>query len=138
MAPSHNRLTEFATPIPRPASDPANPDTDGDGLPDSWEIRYGVYDATIPGWNLDPTRADSNANGVTDDKENLVNDVVTWYSYDRHGDRIDRATHAFNYGNYLAYLAGTNPNQLTSKDDGVPDGWKAFWGSRVSDDTYPS
>ncbi len=143
MDPSLYKLTEFASSVPRPGSDPANPDTDGDGLPDSWEIRYGGFDASIHvggqqgGWNLDPSRADSDGNGVTDDKENLDGDVVAWYSYDSHAGAA-RMAHQFSFSVVDEYLAGTDPNKLSTAGDGVSDGWKAFWGSRIDPGTFPS
>lgn len=143
MDPTLYRLTEFASPFPHVASDPANPDTDGDGLPDAWEIRSGTFDPSIVvdgesgGWNLDPSRADSNGDGVTDDKENLDGDVVVWYSYDAHGAAA-RTQHAFSYNVLDEFLAGTDPNKLSTTGDGVSDGWKAFWGSRIEPETFPS
>ena len=136
--PAAYRLTEFANPVPRPATDPANPDTDGDGLPDSWETRYGRFDPAANGWNLDPAKADSNGDGVTDDKANSDGDVVTWYAYERRGGSATRTTNTFAFDNGLEFIAGTDPNELSTKGDGVPDGWKAFWGSRISSATYPN
>ncbi|HVM45408.1 MAG TPA: hypothetical protein VM582_05680, partial [Candidatus Thermoplasmatota archaeon] len=136
--PALYRFTEFASPVLHVATDPANPDTDGDGLPDAWETRYGRFDAARGIWNLDPTREDSDGDGVTDDKANNDNDVVTWYSFDRRGSGTERTTRTFAFNNQLEFLAGTNPNELSTMGDGVPDGWKAFWGSRITSATYPN
>lgn len=136
--PSLYRLTEFASLAPHSASDPANPDTDGDGLPDAWETRYGTFDAALNGWNLDPAKSDSDGDGLPDNKANNDGDVVTWYAYNRNGANTERVTNSFVFDNELEYIAGTNPNDASTAGDGVPDGWKAFWGSRITDGTFPS
>ena len=138
MDPSLYRFTEFASTTPRVASDPANPDTDGDGLPDAWEVRYGTFDPAKDGWDLDPAKADSDGDGVTDDKANNDGDVVTWYAYNRRGGGIERVTNTYPFDNLAEFVAGTHPGLVSTAGDGVPDGWKAFWGSRISDDTYPN
>ncbi|HEX2021586.1 MAG TPA: hypothetical protein VHH36_02675, partial [Candidatus Thermoplasmatota archaeon] len=134
--PSLYASTEFAASAPRPASAPANPDTDGDGLPDAWEIRYGRFEGG--GWNLDPTASDSDGDGTSDGDANNDGDAVTWYGYARRGSGIERTANSFAFDNRLEFLAGTDPNAISTSGDGVPDGWKAFWGSRVADDTFPN
>ena len=136
--PAVYRLTEFASPVPHSATDPANPDTDGDGLPDAWEIRYGRFDNAKGVWDLDPARQDSDADGVTDDKANNDADVVTWYAFERRGASTERSTRTFVFDNHMEFLADTDPNEISTAGDGVPDGWKAFWGSRITSATYPN
>lgn len=136
--PAAYRLTEFASAVPHSATDPANPDTDGDGLPDAWETRYGRYDPAANGWDLDPAKADSDGDGVTDDAANNDGDVVTWYAYERRGAGNTRTTNTFAFDNALEFAAGTDPNAVSTRQDGVPDGWKAFWGSRIAPGTYPN
>ena len=136
--PAVYRLTEFASPVPHSATDPANPDTDGDGLPDAWEIRYGRFDNARAVWDLDPAKRDSDGDGVTDDKSNNDNDAVTWYAFDRRGSSTERTARTFVFDNHMEFLAGTDPNEVSSSGDGVPDGWKAFWGSRITPATYPN
>ena len=136
--PAVYRFTEFASPVPHTATDPANPDTDGDGLPDAWEIRYGRFDPAAGVWDLDPAKQDSDGDGITDDKANNDNDVVTWYAFDRRGSSTERSTRTFVFDNRMEFLAGTDPNELSTAGDGVPDGWKAFWGSRITTGTYPN
>lgn len=136
--PTAYRLTEFTSPIPHSATDPANPDTDGDGLPDAWETRYGRFDAVAGGWDLDPAKSDSDGDGVTDDKANNDGDVVVWYAFDARGSVTERSRRTFAFTNDLEFLAKTDPNEVSSADDGVPDGWKVFWGSRVTAATYPN
>ena len=138
MDPALYKLTEFNSAVPHSATDPANPDTDGDGLPDAWETRYGRFAPALNGWDLDPAKADSDGDGVSDADANNDGDAVTWYAYDRRGAGTSRTANAFDYTNLLEFLAGTNPNEVSTANDGVPDGWKAFWGSRVTDATYPN
>lgn len=132
--------TEFDSPLPHSASDAANPDTDGDGLPDEWEIRYGTFDTTFSGWNLDPAKADSNPTDEArnDGEANNDGDEVTWYGYAQGGDGIQRTTHTFTFTNLLEFLSDTDPNRVSTDGDSIADGWKAFWGTRVSEDTFPN
>lgn len=73
-------------------TDPKNPDTDGDKLSDGDEILE---------TNTDPLKADTNNNGVTDDLEDPDGDGLT---------------------NIKEIGLGTNPNDLDSDGDGLPDG----------------
>lgn len=136
--PTLYRFTEFSSDVPHSTSDPANFDTDGDGLPDSWETRYGVFGAGAIGWNLDPSKADSDGDGVNDGDANNDGDSVIWYSYTRRGTGFESKSNEFVFTNRLEFLADTDPNLASSTNDGITDGWKAFWGSRVSPDTYPN
>ena len=138
MDPTLYKLTEFNSAVPHAATDPANPDTDGDGLPDAWETRYGRFAPALNGWDLDPSKQDSDGDGTSDADANNDGDSVTWYAYDRRGASIGRTTNSFDYNNGLEFLAGTNPNEVSTANDGVPDGWKAFWGSRIVDTTFPN
>ena len=138
IAPALYRHTEHASPVPHSASDPANPDTDGDGLPDAWETRYGRFDPAANGWDLDPAKSDSDGDGVPDGEANNDEDVVTWYAYNRRGGGTERITNTFAFDNLLEFRAGTDPNEVSTMRDGVGDGWKVFWGTRLVDGTYPN
>ena len=85
------------------ATDPSNEDTDGDGLPDGWEVTYTRKDAdgNVVDPSLDPLNADG-AYGADGDPDND------------------------GYTNYEEYVNGTNPLQLDSPDadtdgDGIKD-----------------
>ena len=114
----------FAAPQGRPATDPANPDTDIDGLPDRWEVRHGLFDEALGGWNLDPSQWSSLRDGTSDADQDLDGDGVVWHAY-RGGRAV--AT-AFNATNRVELEAGSDPNRRSSSPDGIPDGWKIFWG----------
>lgn len=82
-------------------TDPLNPDTDGDGLPDGWEIQYGLdpWDDGILGHTnmhtgLIITNADNGAYGNPD------------------GDVVCSTTNA--YFNLLEYQNNSNPRQFDS------------------------
>jgi hypothetical protein len=53
------------------STDPLNWDSDGDGLPDGWEIKHRqwVWEGGYNGFNLDPSKTDSNENDVEDDED---------------------------------------------------------------------
>lgn len=69
-----------------------NPDTDGDRLPDEYEV------ITL---HTDPTSKDTDDNGTTDDNEDFDSDNLT---------------------NYEEYLLGTNPYKADTDEDGLTDG----------------
>ncbi len=71
--------------------DKNNPDTDGDGLPDGYEVYY-TY--------TNPTLIDTDSNGITDDREDF--DM----------DKLDNITE---------YIAGTDPWNDDSDYDGLND-----------------
>jgi len=48
-------------------TDPFNPDTDGDGMPDGWEAKYGLL----------PSQQDKNSNGIPDGLEDFDGDTFT-------------------------------------------------------------
>jgi hypothetical protein len=97
--------------------DPRRADTNGDGLPDGWKVRYGLDPL---GANLtavrtpsgltyleayqhgtDPTKADTVGNGLSD--------------YDK--------VHTYH----------TDPRRWSTAGDGIPDGWKVFFGLDPTD-----
>lgn len=74
----------------------AGTDTDGDGLTDVFENQYGNSDHP-----LDPTKQDSDGDGVSDADEDFDNDGLT---------------------NLEEQTAGTNPTNPDTDFDGIPDG----------------
>lgn len=106
--------------LARQATDPANPDTDGDGLREDWELDH--QRATGSGVSLDPAQWDSDGDQVPDGAEDPDGDGITWPSY-------LPALHenAYAFPNLLEQQFGTDPNVKDTDDDLLPDGWKAFW-----------
>lgn len=82
-------------------TEPYDPDTDKDGLPDGWEAMYGRWNPVTEDWDiLDPL-------DPADALEDYDNDNLT---------------------NLGEYLNGTNPTELDTDSDGLPDGWEVRWG----------
>ena len=90
-------------------TDPSNPDSDGDGMPDGWELLYG----------LDPFD-DSDADEDPDDDG---------WDFDRNGTLEARER----FTNLREYLNGTDPYDNDTDDDGMPDGWEAWYGLDPAD-----
>jgi hypothetical protein len=72
-------------------TDPINWDSDNDGLPDGWEIKYRqwVWEGGYNGYNLDPSTPDTNLNDIEDDEDgdgnsNPVEEL--WDGRDNDGD----------------------------------------------------
>lgn len=99
-------------------------DTDGDGLPDWWELAYG----------LDPYNSDTNGNGVFDAYEDFDGDNLNNYSeyligtdpYDSttNGNEVDDVADTDNDGlsNLEEIIIGSDPANPDTDDDGLIDG----------------
>lgn len=129
--PTTLRFSEISSEFPRSSTDPANPDTDGDALPDAWEVRHGRFDLVAAAWDLDPSRYSSLGDGGSDAAANLDQDVVEWSSYERAADgRLQRVHRSFSFNNGEEYQARTNPRIRDENSDGVSEGWVVFWGKQ--------
>ncbi|MBP5226285.1 MAG: hypothetical protein J6336_02765, partial [Kiritimatiellae bacterium] len=101
-----------------PGTDPLDPDTDGDGYPDGWELANG-YDPLAASSAL----ADSDGDGMPDEWEDL-HGLLKDYAPDASGDPdSDGLTNA------AEYAAGTDPLDSDTDGDGLPDGWEAASGT---------
>lgn len=105
------------------------PDTDGDGLPDTWETRYGltvgVNDAGDDGdgdqlinsdefaGGTDPGDPDTDADGLEDGAE-IADHGTDPLLADTDGDGLADGAEV--------NLYGTDPNDIDTEDDGVSDG----------------
>ena len=130
---------EFAYPAPDQkwwdSTDPLNPDTDGDGMPDGWEAynailldydtRFEPSDIRYYITSLDPTIPDSDR------------DVDTIWS-DLNGDSIvnpgeyiskpDNLTNLIEYCGTFSHQHGTNPNNPDTDGDGIKDSYEILSG----------
>jgi len=108
-------------------------DTDGDGMPDDWEIRYG----------FDPNVNDASGDADGDGLSNLLEFQNATYPNDTDTDNDSipdgwEVLHALNprsndanedpdndgLTNVAEYQNGTDPNTADSDNDGMPDGWE--------------
>ena len=109
-------------------TDPTNFDSDGDGMPDGWEIthRRWVGSSFTGGnnWSLDPNRADD-ANWDAD-QDGLANLCEYQWSLvkgaameglllESHGESAESA----------ASWSTADPNNIDSDGDSLPDGWES-------------
>ena len=109
-------------------TDPTNPDSDGDGMPDGWEIEHRRWvGATFTGgnnWSLDPLRADDAEWDA--DGDGLPNLCEYQWSIVRliglNGDLLA------DYGESPEAVANwsvADPNAVDSDGDSLPDGWES-------------
>ena len=132
-------------------TDPDNPDTDGDGLSDGYEIAIGTdpLEADTDGDDVndrlecqlgtDPTRADTDGDGLLDGDEVLTHETDPLLE-DTDGDGLsDGAEVSTAHTNPLVadtdgdglsdgeeLAIGTNPLLPDTDSDGMPDGWEAW------------
>jgi len=78
-------------------------DTDGDGMPDWWEIQYFLdpYDATDASLDADMDGHDRNKDGILEEEEYFTN--------------------------LMEYEMETIPTVTDTDEDGMPDGWEVYY-----------
>ena len=86
------------------STDPTNPDSDNDGMPDGWEIFY----------NLNPISS-------LDSNKDLDEDGYDW-------NRDSSISPDERFTNLEEYNAGTNPWNPDTDDDTMTDGWEVHYG----------
>jgi hypothetical protein len=84
---------------------PKNWDTDSDGIPDGWEIKYGLVPFSADG------ATDRELDGLTNLQEYCYGIPGTW-----------------TVPNDGVYWNGTNPNEQDTDNDTMKDGWEAGYG----------
>ena len=92
-----------------PDSNLPTKDTDGDGMPDWWEIQYFLdpNDATDASLDADMDGHDRNKDGILDEEEYFTN--LMEYEMD------------------LVIGDWTDPNVIDTDNDGMPDGWEVYY-----------
>ena len=109
-------------------TDPTNFDSDGDGMPDGWEIEHRRWiGSSFTGgnnWTLDPNRADdANWDADRDGLANLCeyqwsvvrNAAVDGLLFESHGESVNSSMEWFD----------ADPNNIDSDGDSLPDGWES-------------
>jgi len=109
-------------------TDPTNPDSDGDGMPDGWEIEHRRWVGTTftggNNWTLDPLRADdalwdADGDGLANLCEyqwSIVRDLAAnGELFESHGESSASAQQ----------WATADPNNIDSDGDSLPDGWES-------------
>jgi hypothetical protein len=132
-------------------TDPTDPDTDGDGMPDGWEVVHALWDPynAKPNLNpLDPSDAllDPDWDGVNYSLKRDSDGFAIIRCGDRNGDGwIDPVTENESFSNLEEYLYGydldrdgindltSHPNHWDTDDDGIPDGWETMLNDHDAD-----
>ncbi|MBT60593.1 MAG: hypothetical protein CMA63_03440 [Euryarchaeota archaeon] len=120
--------TYLALSSPDMGTDPTNADSDGDGMPDGWEIEHRRWvGSSFTGgnnWTLDPNRAeDANWDADRDGLANLceyqwslVRGAATeGLLFESHGESVNSSLEWFE----------ADPNNIDSDGDSLPDGWES-------------
>ncbi|MBU0677505.1 MAG: hypothetical protein KJ626_05255 [Verrucomicrobia bacterium] len=113
-------------------------DTDGDGMPDYWENKYGLNP-----YHSSDANGDLDSDGLSNVNEYFRHTVPTDPDTDDDGmddgwevdyqfnptDASDRTGDADNDGllNYEEHFYQTNPRNADTDSDGMPDGWEALY-----------
>ena len=109
-------------------TDATNPDSDGDGMPDGWEIENRRWiGSTFTGsnnWTMDPMDSDdANWDADGDGLSNLCE--YQWTLIKDAGMAGDLLESHFETEVAAAAWADSDPNNIDSDGDGLPDGWEA-------------
>lgn len=104
-----------------PATDPRDPDTDDDGLEDGREVMPGE-----DGLVSDPTKNDTDLDGISDLDETLGTNGFISDPSDIDGDK-DQLTDPMEL-----FTSMTDPLEIDTDMDGLPDGWVDGWNGRPS------
>lgn len=115
----------------RHATDPLNPDTDGDLLTDRWEVEHGRAISPrigAPYYDLDPSLWNSDGVGPNDGAEDFDKDGLNVHFFIGTGHTVLPKP----FTNLREYQFGTDPHKDDSEGDGLKDGWEAYWSTEYA------
>jgi hypothetical protein len=145
-----NNSAEFSRDVSH--TNPTDPDTDSDGMPDGWEVVHASWDPLTAKPNLSPLDGtdpynDPDWDGInyTLDRDSQGNFIISEGDYNKDGF-IDPVTENETFCNVEEYLYGDDldrdgiidrspdPNEWDTDEDGIPDGWEALLNDNDADD----
>jgi hypothetical protein len=137
-----NNSAEFSRDVSH--TNPTDPDTDGDGMPDGWEVVNAAWDPNTAKPNINPLDPndkylDPDWDGVnyTLQRDQDGNFIISEGDYN-HDGFIDPVTENESFCNVEEYMYGydvnrdgineitPNPNMWDSDGDGMSDGWETL------------
>jgi len=122
-------------------TNPVDPDSDGDGLPDSYEYFFGKFDPGRQAWTLDPNNPedaelDPDNDGPpqsTSELQSITNDPyfkLLWTF--PVGDGSSTFGDHFLMDTFTEYKYGTNPSARDTNFDDLPDWYEIYFMADVS------
>ena len=141
--------------VQTPVAQAPAPDADHDGLPDAWEVQYGLNSNSAAGPNgatgdpdrdglvngdeyvngTDPRKIDTDGDGLPDlwEVEYLTNPLAAGGDAGANGDPDGDGLL-----NKDEMARGTDPLNWDSDGDGLPDGWEVVEGLKPNDNRGPN
>ncbi|MCK4970423.1 MAG: hypothetical protein KAS77_07845, partial [Thermoplasmata archaeon] len=132
-------------------TDPTDPDSDADGMPDGWEVVHALWDPFTAKPNLNPLDGsdpykDEDEDGInyTGGKDPQGNYIIRERDYNGDG-WIDPVLENESFCNVEEYLYGDDlnrdgindltphPNKYDTDEDEMSDGWEALWNDNDAD-----
>ncbi len=127
-------------------TDPGNPDSDGDSMPDGWEADNGLNprvndsgaDPDFDGLtNVEERQAGTHPNNRDTDGDNMPDGYEVDHGLDPRVDDSGDDADGDGLTNGQEHAGGTDPQNTDSDFDGMPDGWETLNGlnPQAIDDT---
>jgi hypothetical protein len=114
-----------------------NPDSDGDGMPDGWEVQHGLDPSVDDAGadpdgdelsNLDEYQADTDPQNSDTDGDGMPDGWEVQHGLDPLVDDAGVDSDGDGLSNLDEYQNGTDPLDDDTDGDGMPDGWEVQYG----------